>query len=221
MSRIGGGSKRRRRYVGVRAPKRPVRWIEGNSSSGAEPLPTVSSFAFTPTLDTSLWPTAGGTEIVFGDDDLDWMDANEATVERVVGDIDVLGFFIQTGSTVLATPLVRMGLLSVQEVEDISTWVPPSLWDREAVEEYEWMWLWQSHLDITNPPTPATNQQSPGGDNIWFWSCPTVHIDLHVRRKIGKKDHLVLLGQFGTTAPLDGDMGITGTHLLRVLFKTK
>lgn len=218
---IGGPFRRRVRRPIPLAQRRPVRWIEGNSAIGTEPLPAVSAFAFTPTLDTSLWPTAGGTELVFGDDDLDWMDANEATIERVVGDIDVTGFFIHTGSSWHLSPFVRMGMLLVQETEDISTWVPPSLWDREAIEEYEWMWLWQSHLVPINAPVPLSSLTTPGGEQFINYDTPTVHVDLRVRRKVGKKDHLVLLGQFGLGAGIDGDIGISATHLLRVLFKTK
>lgn len=219
MSRIGGGSKRRRRFVGVGTrPRRPVRWIEGNSAVGGEPLPTITGFPFTPTLDTSLWPTAGGTELINGDDDLDWMDATEATVERIVGDIDVGAFFIRTGETSVHRVWFRMGMITVQEVEDISTWVPPSLWDRESLEEYEWMWLYQSTLDELQANVQDT---SPGGDALWSFTTPTIHVDLHVKRKLGKKDHIVLLGQFGLTQPLVGDLAIQATHMLRVLFKTK
>lgn len=222
MSRIGGGNKRRRRVIGVGAkPRRPVRWIEGNSAHGAEPLPVVTSFFFTPSIDTSAWPTGGGTELVFGDDDLDWMDANEATVERVVGDLNVLGFNVQTSGPdtgYLAFIPFRMGLLLVEEVEDISTWVPPSLWDRESLEEYEWMWLWQSMArDVGSSWTNLT----PGGDRVTHLVAPDMHLDVHVRRKMGKKDHLVLLGQFGLDQNLDSTMTISCNHLIRVLMKTK
>jgi len=216
MSRIGGGSKRRRRFVGVggRArPSRPVRWIEGNSAHGGEPLPVVSAFPFSPSLDTSLWPTAGGTELIFGDDDLDWMDKNEATIERVVGDITVACSFLASDlENIQANVFYRLGLLVVEEVEDISTWVPPSLWDRESVEEYEWMWLLQDAVDLFQRDTTVSPMR-------FFSETKTHHLDSHIHRKLGKKDHLVLLGQFGLGVPLVGDLVIGAVHLVRVLFK--
>jgi len=213
---IGGPFHRRvRRPFGKFAgQRRPVRWIEGNSSHGVEPLPVANGFSLTPTLDTSLWPTAGGTELIFGDEDLDWMDANEATTERIVGNIDVLGAnLLADGSNYVRAALFRLGLITVQEVEDISTWVPPSLWDREALEEYEWMWLYQGTVVMTNP----------GGDtngNNLFGSAH-IDVDSSIRRKIGKKDHIVLLGQFALTGALTSDLVISAYHCLRVLFKTK
>jgi len=204
-------------------PRRPVRWIEGNSAGGAVNVPLITNFFnFSPTIDVSTWPVGGGTELIFGDDDLDWMDDTEATIERVVGDISLSGFYAKTdsGDPDIYHVYTRMGLLTVEEVEDIAAWVPPSLWDREAVEEYEWMWMRQDMLR----PSPSTGYPVTFGMNqAWFFSLEeTIHIDLHVRRKLGKKDHLVLLAQFGTGALLEGGvLSVTGTHLLRVLFKTK
>lgn len=209
---IGGPFKRRvRRPIPLGGVRRPVRWIEGNSSAGLEELPHTTAFNFTPTLDTSLWPSAGGTELIFGDQDLDWMDRNEATIERIVGDIAVNGFYLVTGDDVVTAYFYRLGILVVEEVEDISTWVPPSLWDRESIEEYEWMWLKQGNLIGTSTTV--------GPAALWFGD--DIHIDLRVKRKIGKKDHLVLLGQFGTGATdFDGLLSTEARHLLRVLFKT-
>lgn len=221
---IGGPFRRRVRKPLPLALRRPVRWIEGNSASGTDEVPTITSFSFTPTLDTSTWPAAGGTELVFGDDDLDWMDANEATIERIVGDISVSAFYLSGSDPDLSPQIhhafVRMGLLVVQEVEDIAAWVPPSLWDREAIEEYEWMWMWQGMLRETQQNFPTV----PVGTSrhAWFLGTDDQHIDLHVRRKLGKKDHLVLLGQFGCGTLLeDASLGVSAVHLLRVLFKTK
>lgn len=210
---IGGPFKRRVRRPLPLAMRRPVRWIEGNSSAGVEELPETTSFTLTPTLDTSLWPTAGGTELIFGDDDLDWMDKNEATIERVVGDISLVGFGLYDSPLNIVTQAYyRLGILVVEEVEDISTWVPPSLWDREAVEEYEWMWLKQGLLKPAFAPLVTADYR--------LWYNDELHLDLRVKRKMGKKDHLVILGQFGLGGtPLVGTVGFTCSHLLRVLFK--
>lgn len=210
---IGGPFKRRvRRPFGKSSIRRPVRWIEGNSSHAGEPLPTVTSFTLSPTIDTSGWPAIGGTELIFGDDDLDWMDANEATLERLVGDVTVTSSQLNASSTdYIATSYYRLGLLAVQEVEDISTWVPPSLWDRESIEEYEWMWLYQGALQYY--PNPV--------DGVQSYARETVHIDSHIRRKVGKKDHIVLLGQWGLGGPLTTDVVFSAVHLIRCLFKTK
>lgn len=213
---IGGPFHRRvRRPFGrLGGVRRPVRWIEGNSSHGIEPLPAVSSFPLSPSIDVSLWPAAGGTELIFGDDDLDWMDANEATIERVVGQVSVLGAQLIFGPADMhATALYRLGMLVVQEVEDIAAWVPPSLWDREALEEYEWTWMYQGELSFFHP----------GGqvEDTRYFARDHVDIDSHIKRKLGKKDHLVLLGQFGLTSALVSDLVLGASHQLRVLFKTK
>lgn len=212
---IGGPFKRRvRRPIPMGGVRRPVRWIEGNSAQGIEPIPQVSAFSFTPTLDTSAWPTAGGTELINGDSDLEWMDRNEVTVERIVGDITTAGFYVdETTGQFITQYVYRMGILVVEEVEDIGAWVPPSLFTRENLEEFEWMWLYQGLLQAAINPIELTT----GGSALFFGE--TVHVDLHVRRKIGKKDHLVLLGQFGTFQLIPGDLATEAVHQLRVLFK--
>lgn len=168
-----------RRKPWARRTKRPFRWIDANSHQrtpvGDPPCGVDYS---------SISCIPGFYELLNGDLDLEWMDATEATIDRLVGDLAINYEENWTTSTKPVFPIARFGLLLVEEVETLATWVPPDLFEAEDLEEYEWMWLQQ-----VNPPVDVWQ----GGILNILAGNSSYHLDIRNRRKIGPKDHLVLV----------------------------
>jgi len=207
MTQIGGPFKRRVRRPLLSRVKRPVRWFDGGSTVGQTDPPLVQTWSLAP--DPSTWPAAGGRELIAGDIDLEWMDKNEVVVERIVGDLAFSFLSVPVPPSTEIFALVRLGILVVEEVESLASWVPPWLFDNEAIEEFEWMWL--NQFVIKGDPTVEAGVVR-GYENV--------HIDLRVKRKMGKKDHLVLVGQFGNNFAIGVDQFVACWQLMRVLLKS-
>jgi len=169
--------------------KRPTRWLgytqEANGDGNIAAL----------TL-----PYAGDVEapilvVVDGDQDVvPWADEQEITIDRVVGSLTTLFHNQLTDPPVsialLNPPMARYGLLVV---ENFDTADPPliNLWDLDAYEQYEWMWL----RDVIREES-TTSVLQDGGDTVQYNMTQT-QIDLRVRRKLGPKDQLLLYGSVG------------------------
>lgn len=196
--------------------KRPVRWIESNSHSS-------NLDAGVPWVYYSALQPAGTTQspriMLWGDDDLDWMDANEATVERTVGTITLSSVVTVLPGVFLTLPVVRMGILLCEELDSQNSAATIDLWERESVEEHEWLWLnqtgdWSFNGDYVN-----------GGEARKAYRAD-VPLDLRVRRTMGKRDALCLYWQWGLQSNLETDLPgfdltCTGHYMLRSLIKTK
>lgn len=157
--------------------------------------------------------------LIWGDDDLDWMDANEATLERTVGTLSLGTQVSVIPGVFLTLPVVRMGILVAEELQDQSVAPAIDLWERESVEEHEWMWLSQVsdfswNGDYVNGTTALKAYRAD------------VALDLRVRRRLGKKDALLLYFQAGLQSNADAsapefDFTMSLHYLLRSLIKTK
>lgn len=195
--------------------RRPVRWVELNCSErgGLETCEVNSNVAVCNTPDPSL-RTAGVLELWSGDFDAEYADDGNVVVERIVGDISLGGISLMGGGQ-FVVPYVRLGMLAVEEVESVATWDPPDLFAREDLEEFEWMWLYGTDFKGNWVPTLSgeATQGMRYGD--------TIHLDLRVKRKLGKKDSIVMIAQFGTLGPLVGSVNVGYFHTLRGLFSTK
>jgi hypothetical protein len=126
--------------------------------------------------------------LLYGDTDWDWADDSEVLIERIVG---TLSLFASIGTPAIEgghpKPLVfRLGFLACEELED-GTQPALDLWDPEALEEYQWMWLKQ-----------LTVGDVSGGN---FRGAKDVDIDLRNRRKLGKRDGIYLYIQWKAWAP--------------------
>lgn len=196
--------------------RRPVRWVELNCSERPPDAPCQVSVqpAVCNAEDPAL-RSAGVLELWSGDFDAEYADDASVVVERIVGDISLGGISLVDAEGQYVVPYVRLGILAVQEVESIATWDVPDLFAREDLEEYEWMWLYGTNFKGNWQPTIATEltQGMRYGDEV--------HIDLHVKRKLGKKDHLVVVAQFGSLGPLVGSVNVSFFHTLRGVFSTK
>jgi len=154
-------------------------------------------------------PFAGCFEVVSGENDLDFADKSESRLDRVVGKVSIGLRSIQVEANVFSLVFARMGMLVVEEVDDILTWQPPNLWDHDHLEEFEWMWLWQGNIiDGEAGLLQLPNPNDPSFVDVRSWR--TIDLDVRVRRKIGKQDHLVLLGQLSNGISAETSFDVSG-----------
>lgn len=159
-----------------------MRWIDCNSNR----LHPVAGPPFvqgqTPTYAGT--PTTGKV-LLWGDDDLEWMDVNEVRVERLAGSIDIAVSVDQTVTSNIGQPVFRAGILLAEELEDQGTRPQIDLYDPESYEEFEWMYL-ASGIVSNYAGDFVTGGVAQTRNNV------SIPIDTRNRRKLGKKDALVL-----------------------------
>jgi len=114
--------------------------------------------------------------------------------------------------------LVRMGIVLVKAVDDSAAAVnPPSLWEADDLADGEWLWLWQ--LGAPTESHVFYDSETYAVTRMW---AHDYHLDLRVKRKLGRRDRLVLCHEWvhvGSTYV--GDRGIDVQPLLRCLVSTK
>lgn len=173
---------RRGRFPRFRRGRRtPVRWLDASlQSAGAEcPL--------TP-WDINCEPWTPG-ELLVGDIDLDWLDKNAATVQRLVGTITVTTEDANSAG-LPATTLVRLGMLQTEDTDRLYQTI--DLFDSESLEQFEWMWLHQLSFASQNMFFNPTQAGSP----IWIRKDSVdIPVDVRTKRKLGQKDSVVLYMQ--------------------------
>ena len=213
MSRIPH-NRRGRRRMGMPLRKRPSRWIDCNSTVAAECQWSGGTVPCTPNA---------GRDLVFGDLDMDWSDKSEVVLGRIVGDVSLFA----TSSSNKPNPavpfdvipnhrlLVRLGVLVREEVDSFAGIEFIDLFDNEAIEEYEWMYLQQTQME---PRWGRTFVVSDGmtGENWVNVLQKDIHLDIRVKRKLGKKDHLVLCHQWAI-GPGDFNVDVEISTLLRTI----
>lgn len=169
----------------------PVRWLDCNSSQGNPLLQCEQT-----THDQLCTPQAP-LELLVGDLDWDWSDASEVRIDRIVGTLSWSVRFQSDASDLGsgAALMLRFGILATEETDRVYQTI--DLWDPESIEEYEWMWLGQHTL------APDWD----GLEAIWKSSKSIdIPLDVRTRRKLGKKDSVVLYTQvkrMSDTAPGD------------------
>jgi hypothetical protein len=202
-----------------------VRWIDGFSATLLET--SVGEVPPGSLVPGELVATANYREMVVGDLDTEWADANEVVVERIVGDVRVATSRTGLGSSspvILAQrlPVVRMGLLVLEETVSPATAAPPeapSLWNNDDLQDAEWMWLHQVAFDVVQIVPDTGPQPGPYG-SMHSWSH--FHLDVRVKRKLGRRDALVMCHTWATVGPLDGSIVTVDVQpMLRVLVSTK
>lgn len=167
-----------------RGRRRPTRWIDGNSNQ----LATANCGTVISNLQCE--PT-DPRELLVGDLDIDWSDKNEVTIARIVGSIALAGNSVRTNSA--GAPyhvLVRMGILVTEDTDRVYNAIDLS--DPESLEEFEWMWLHQQVLDMDGF---ASGGDALGAETTWAATKANIPVDIRVKRKLGKKDSLVLFAQ--------------------------
>lgn len=184
-------------------PRRaPVRWIDCNSHQRDE-------CGISPT-NIACEPQASPRELLVGDLDFDWSDRNEVLVDRIVGTIT---FNVQSFATnnIPYPTIVRFGILATEETDRVYN--PIDLFDPESLEEYQWMWLQQLSI-------PYNGENIDGDTTVRSDAIIDVPLDIHTRRKIGKKDSVVLyaqvVGNVTTAINFEGNY----SYLLRAVIKS-
>lgn len=130
-------------------------------------------------------------ELLVGDLDIDWSDKSEVTISRIVGSISITGESVRTA--ISGAPygiLVRLGILVTEDTDRVYNLI--DLGDPESLEEYEWMWL---HSQILDPMGFEPGGEYLNTDTAWTSSYANIPVDIRVKRKLGKKDSLLLYGQ--------------------------
>jgi len=188
-----------------RGRRRPVRWLDANSTRAEAGLCNQVVW------DLFCEPSAPIAILLDGDADWDWADRSNVRIDRILGTIswDANAARITTGvSTGIPAYLdVRLGILAVEDglPETID------LFDPENLEEYEWMWLYHS-MGRTQ------RGYQPVGEEVLHWmdQSDNIPIDIRTRRSLGKKDKVVLYGQYKRHSFTDSDGAGTVTGLPRV-----
>lgn len=204
-----------RKPFGTKRARRPVRWIDANSSR------TDAECRYTDDV-ISCFPTRG-KDLIYGDLDMDWSDKTEVTLSRLVGQLSFSASSNFTSVVPLQTQrqapqlnvVLRAGILVREEVGTFLESGVIDLFDPENIEEFEWMWLKSCHV-----PWWGDGFHTPSGlpDEVVtsVYSQFTWDLDLRVKRKLGKQDHLVLFRQWAVGAgPFD--VTFQGHTLLREL----
>lgn len=167
-----------------RGRRRPTRWIDANSTQ-------INAPCTTEVVELSCDPAGGPRELLVGDLDIDWSDKSEVTIQRIVGSILLSGISNRTTPTAggLILPyavMVRMGILVVEDTDRVYNAI--DLGDPESLEEYEWMWLHNTLLEAS--PIYVSSDEL-----VTSITRAVVPVDIGVKRKLGKKDSLVLYAQ--------------------------
>lgn len=203
-----GTDNRRPRYP--RLPIRPIRWV--NASDDAVSDCQVSYH----TMDCN---NPDAVELLAGDPELTFSDRNEPTLERIVGSISLaysytLGAAPNLGGTY---PIVRLGLLVVNDSPDVTTWTPPSPWKNQDLNDEMWMWLHQTsswnYVNQILGPVGATNGNLFGSIDI--------PVDVRVKRKLARDCHVMLVHQYKyNTAPVAPGFLVGVMSMLRTIVKS-
>lgn len=163
------------------------RWIDCNSHLFSTCESTVTNISCAP---------GDPRELLVGDLDMDWSDKSEVTLARIIGDISLRGTVRNDGPTTYPLPLlVRFGLLVTEDTDRLYQAI--DLGDPESLEEYEWMWLKEQII----PYDLYTFSEASGNSEIA--GVVSIPLDTTVKRKLGKKDSLVLYSQMASQGSLN------------------
>lgn len=225
----------------ARRRRRPTRWIDCASASilNLGPPEPGEPDTFVPgqlsNLTVGLMGESGtqgaaqsAAELIVGDGDTWWADDNEVRVERIVGNLtfeasaratylDLIGNANLRFKQMLV-PVVRFGLLVVAEEDEEVVALPPSLHEHDDLEETQWLYLYQG--------TGGTGiQWTYEETEIWvvrhcIWDVP---IDIRVKRKLSRRDRLVMVYEHGFLAGIPStsiSAHVSLIHQLRCLVST-
>jgi len=206
------------RPIRTRPPgrRRPVRWIDAFSANSVSNDGTVTAGSIGPSVASS---TQWYRELVVGDIDTEWADANEVVVERLVGSVglacgSVLEATLPYAASNRLLPICRLGLLVVEDVDEGAAFSPPSLWQTDDIQDGEWMWLHQ--VRAWDKPHIIWD-----GADVWMLAHHDIRIDLRVKRKLGRRDKLVLCHDFRYVGNMPSLATVDVQPYLRCLVSTK
>jgi len=184
---------RRGRLPKFRRPQRPKRWAASSPVLSADDPMDYGLLAGVIPSEAALAPAGVPPmdALLSGEFDVEnWADEQEVRVDRIVGDIGIVGMVTHSADQPPSV-VVRLGIIVAEDVSDDPTADEPtrSLFDQTDLQEAEWMWLHQ-HVPHFEPVFGAL------GGVIGSRISYNHHLDLHNRRKIGQKDLLYIYASY-------------------------
>lgn len=179
-------------------------------------------------IECEAFDGSGTTTVRFiwaGPADAEHVDDNSVLIERIVGSISVRG--VITGETAGPfalpdrMPLVRLGLLALQEIAPDGETEPEkiNLWSDAHLEDFQWMWLHQ--VEFENP----VHWTIDGYPYQSWHGAVRIPVDVGVRRKLSRRDGVALLASFVVPTRGGGPVGLPAAvqmyPILRVLQSVK
>lgn len=186
---------RRGRIPFRRRARRPASWHDALSTSTlgqpGKPWAPLNNVA-------AGIPTLTMRELLVGNVDAQYLDREEVRVDRIVGDLSFYAWRQYSDHTAYVgdvPPVVRWGLVVEEDPkdEDFATTTPTvgnsrySLWDAGDLAQTEWMYLSEPHLQRDSAFWEGTDT------NIVATWRSHEHVDIRVKRKLGKADRLWLV----------------------------
>lgn len=200
-----------------RKSRRPASWHDANSTGSLGGGVFGGAWA---TLEApSVVPGSAVStlrELIVGDIDGLYLDREEVRIDRLVGDIEFYTSSSLDAAPVALPPVVRFGLVVEEDPRDSGTSYPVdayNLWDPAVLKDAEFMYLEQPVRELSNPPLP--------GDSVtyreFYWHS---HLDVRVKRKLGKADRLWLVmsyanGLEGSSPSNNWGSPVFESHMLR------
>lgn len=192
----------------------PVRWLDANSTQGVVENPC----GMQPLYIACEPLAAGPVELLVGDLDWDWSDASEVRIDRIVGTMSWVYKSSGSAFTDPALPLaMRFGILATEDTDRVYQTI--DLFDPESLEEFSWMWLeHRTALGTENQFFDDTGVPQ----YIYHSGAIDIPLDIRTRRKLGKKDAIVLYAQTKLIAPNPANYTVTSnlTWLLRSIVRS-
>jgi len=177
-----------------RGRRRPTRWIDC-FSTGQTSVGLNRGYPW----NLLVAPALGGgesvstlREIISGDLDTTILDRQEVRIDRVVGDLHFFQKEQGVPALGLVSPtVVRVGLIveedSTRPAATPITSDEYSLWENDDLQRLEWMYLEQV------VPTFHEVTLHEGDNEAVYETYWSTHLDVRVRRKLGKSDKLWLV----------------------------
>lgn len=202
-------AKRKGRWRALNKALHPIRWLDANSTQGI-----VETCGVQPIF-LACEPMAVPVELLVGDQDWDWSDTSEVRIDRLVGTMSWNYAYSNNATNQPTLPLImRFGILATEDTDRVYQAI--DLFDPESLEEFQWMWLDQRTAwdqPIVRGTAPEFHQYTGSID---------IPLDVRTRRKLGKKDSVVLYAQTKLVAPAPVDFTVNSslTWLLRSIIRS-
>lgn len=205
-------AKRKGRWRALNKALHPIRWLDANSTQAQ-----VEGCGTTPVY-LSCDPLASPVELLVGDQDWDWSDTSEVRIDRMVGTMSWTYSYANDSQSSPILPLIlRFGILATEDTDRVYQTI--DLFDPESLEEFQWMWLEQ------RTAFGGDSGVFVGGatqDFFMYTGAVDIPLDIRTRRKLGKKDSVVLYAQTKLVAPAPAGYTVSSglTWLLRSIIRS-
>lgn len=200
-----------------RKSRRPASWHDGNTTGTLSASPGDNWAQLNGPAGAAASPTL--RELFAGDTDALYLDREEVRLDRIVGDIQFWTASV-TEPTLAFPPVVRFGLVVEEDPNDPaggSTGAAYNLFEAVALRDVEWMYLEEPSPSTTSIPFVEGSEGITGVFRDFHWHS---HLDIRVKRKLGKADRLWLVMMYANgneSVPGSNNWGspVFESHMLR------